>query len=73
MLKFTRLRVKFVQLFQLIFQQLGARGTLLALLLMLRKFAAALMPLTIVLRHELSKRVLTCVAIKQGFLLFGFD
>ena len=31
------------------------------------------MPLAVVLRHKLSKRVLTRIAIKQGFLLFWFD
>ena len=71
--KLTRLRVKFVQLFKLVRQQLRTRGALLALLLVLGELAAALMPLAVVLRHKLSKRVLTRIAIKQGFLLFWFD
>ncbi len=73
LLKLTRLRVKFVQLFKLVFQQLRTGGTLLALLLMLGKFPAALMPLAIVLSHQLSKRVLTRIAVQQRFLLFGFN
>jgi hypothetical protein len=59
LLELTRLRVEFVQLFKLILQQLGTGGALLALLLVLGKLAAALMPLAIVLRHKLSKRILT--------------
>jgi hypothetical protein len=35
LLKLTRLRVEFVQLFKLVFQQLRTRGALLALLLVL--------------------------------------
>ena len=60
----TRLRVKLVQLFELILQQLGACGTLLALLLMLSQLAATLVPLAIVFCHQLSKCILTCIAIE---------
>ena len=73
LLKLTRLRVEFVQLFELVFQQLRTGGALLALLLVLSELAAALMPLAIVLRHKLSKRVLTRITIQQRFLLFGFN
>ena len=51
-------------------QQIGAGSAFLALLLMLSQLAAALMPLTIVFSHTLSKRILTGVAIEQGFLMF---
>ena len=64
LLKLTRLRVEFVQLFKLVRKQLRTCGALLALLLVLGKFTAALMPLAIVLRHKLSKRVLTRIAIQ---------
>ena len=37
LLKLTRLRVEFVQLFELVFQQLRTGGALLALLLVLRQ------------------------------------
>lgn len=53
LLKLTRLRIEFVQLFKLVCQQLRTRGALLALLLVLGKFTAALMPLAMVLRHKL--------------------
>ncbi len=70
LLEFTRLRRKFVQLFQLILQQFAARFALLHLLLMLRQRAAALMPLTIVSRHALHQQRLIGVGVKQGFLMF---
>ena len=73
LLKLTRLRIEFVQLLKLVRQQLRTRGALLALLLMLSQLPAALMPQTVVFCHELSKRVLTRIAIKQCFLLFWFD
>ena len=73
LLKLSRLRVEFVQLFKLIRQQFRTGCSLLTLLLMLSEFTAALMPLAIVFRHKLSKRVLTCVAIKKGLLLLGFN
>ena len=72
LLEFSRQRVKFVQLFKLILQQIGAGGALLALLLMLGQLAAALVPLAIVLGHTLSKRILTGIAVEQRFLVFGF-
>jgi hypothetical protein len=72
-LKFTRLRAKFVEFFKLVFQKLSTGCTFLALLLVLGKLTAALMPLAIVLRHALSKCVLTCIAIKQRFLLLRFN
>ena len=73
LLKLTRLRIEFVQLLKLVRQQLRTRGALLALLLMLSQLPAALMPQTVVFSHELSKCVLTRIAIKQCFLLFWFD
>ncbi|WP_336107499.1 DNA repair protein RecN [Klebsiella pneumoniae] len=72
LLEFSRQRVKFVQLFKLILQQIGAGGALLALMLMLGQLAAALVPLAIVLGHTLSKRILTGIAVEQRFLVFGF-
>ena len=65
-------RVKFVQLFKLILQQIGTGSALLALLLMLGQLAAALVPLAIVLGHALSEHILTGIAVEQGFLVFGF-
>ena len=68
LLKLSRQRVKFVQLFKLVLQQIGAGGTLL----MLGQLAAALVPLAIVLGHTLSERILTGIAVEQRFLVFGF-
>ena len=72
LLKLSRQRVKFIQFFKLVLQQIGAGGTLLALLLMLGQLAAALVPLAIVLCHALSERILTGIAVEQRFLVFGF-
>jgi hypothetical protein len=71
LLEFSRQRVKFVQLFKLILQQIGAGGALLALLLMLGQLAATLVPLAIMLGHALSERILTGIAVEQRFWCSG--
>jgi len=72
LLEFSRQRVKFVQLFKLVLQQIGAGGALLALLLVQGQLAATLVPLAVMLGHALSERILTGIAVEQRFLVFGF-
>ena len=68
----ARQRIKFVQLFELVLQQVCAGGALLALLLMLRQLPAALVPLAVAPPPALGKRLLTGITLKQRFLMFGF-